>query len=161
MSKRLEILRTSLKKKESELDRRFTNHFDTVKQANGQPLNDKRNGQATLNKWERQNEGIRNQNAEIEKTKAAIEKEESKVSDVAYWHEKMPLVLTKLIDSGVLTQWRKHPRMMFVNGVEKARICFDDKTGVIGHRYISQIPTKEQYAIFRDTYNAINKEQKK
>ena len=47
MSKKLEILKNSLAKKEQELQRRFDVHFATVKQANGQPLNDKRNGQAT------------------------------------------------------------------------------------------------------------------
>ena len=62
MSKRLEILKQSLAKKEQELQRRFDEHFATVKQANGQPLNDKRNGQATLNKWEKQNNAIRNFN---------------------------------------------------------------------------------------------------
>ena len=55
MTKRLEVLKASLVKKEAELDRRMQAHFDTVKQANGQPLNDKRNGQATLNKWDKQN----------------------------------------------------------------------------------------------------------
>ena len=59
MSKKLEILKQSLAKKEEQLNAKFDQHFATVKQANGQPLNDKRNGQATLNKWERQNEGIR------------------------------------------------------------------------------------------------------
>ena len=67
MTKRLEMLKASLVKKEAELDRRMQAHFDTVKQANGQPLNDKRNGQATLNKWEKQNDAIRNQQVEIEK----------------------------------------------------------------------------------------------
>ena len=59
MSKKLEILKQPLEKKEQQLNSKFDQHFATVKQANGQPLNDKRNGQATLNKWERQNEGIR------------------------------------------------------------------------------------------------------
>ena len=68
MSKRLEILKQSLVKKEEELQRRFDVHFSTVKQANGQPLNDKRNGQATLNKWERQDGGIRIMRKSIEAT---------------------------------------------------------------------------------------------
>ena len=72
--KKLEILKQSLAKKEQELQRRFDVHFATVKQANGQPLNDKRNGQATLNKWEKQNNAIRNLKDSIEKTKSAIPK---------------------------------------------------------------------------------------
>ena len=55
MSNRLEILKNSLEKKEQQLEKRFDDHFADVKRANGQPLNDKRNGQATMNRWERQN----------------------------------------------------------------------------------------------------------
>ena len=77
-----EILKNSLVKKEKALDEKFDNHFATVRQANGQPLNDKRNGQATLNKWERQSDSIRTQKASIEKTKRAIEIEEGKVIGV-------------------------------------------------------------------------------
>ena len=54
MTKRLDILKNSLAKKEKEFDAKLQNHFDTVKLANGQPLNDKRNGRATINLWERQ-----------------------------------------------------------------------------------------------------------
>ena len=43
MSKRLEILKQSLAKKEELFSQKLDDHFSTVKQANGQPLNDKRN----------------------------------------------------------------------------------------------------------------------
>jgi len=79
--KRLEILQNSLQKKEAILDQKFDNHFADVKRGNGQPMNDKRNGQATLNRWESQNDSIRNQQKEIEKTKAAIEFEQGKILD--------------------------------------------------------------------------------
>ncbi|MGN6746881.1 hypothetical protein, partial [Neisseria sp. P0024.S002] len=58
-SRRMEILQQSLAKKQAAFDKRLQNHFDDVLSANGQPLNDKRNGQATLNRWERQNDGLR------------------------------------------------------------------------------------------------------
>ena len=106
MTKRLEMLKASLVKKEAELDRRMQAHFDTVKEANGQPLNDKRNGQATLNKWEKQNDAIRNQQAEIEKTKRAIEFEEGKIAHVG--SVSVPSFITDLIDAGEITQWRKY-----------------------------------------------------
>ena len=51
-SARIEILKKSLEKKTAKINDQFDNHFATVKQANGQPLNDKRNGAATLKKWE-------------------------------------------------------------------------------------------------------------
>ena len=47
-SKRLEILQNSLQKKEAILEQKFDNHFSDVKSGNGQPMNDKRNGRATL-----------------------------------------------------------------------------------------------------------------
>ena len=157
MSKRLEILKNSLAKKEAELNRRFNDHFDTVKEANGQPLNDKRNGQATLNKWEKQNDGIRNQKAEIEKTKAAIEREEYKIKYTQSEYDAMPEDIKKLIDEGILKQWRKHPRIMFVDGVEHARIIFDSKSGVISHKYVSKITDRDQFDIFKEVFNGINK----
>lgn len=161
MSTRIEVLERSLEKKERELDRRFDEHFASVRQANGQPLNDKRNGQATFDKWERQNNGIRTQKTEIEKTKRAIEREQAKLDSVEWWYEKMPKYLTDLIDSGKVKQWRKHPRMLFVEGVEKARLVFDDSNGLVKHRYAADIPNQDQYAIFRDVFNAINAQQQR
>lgn len=43
---RLKILKSSLKKKEDKLDKKINEHFGDVASANGQPLNDKRNGPA-------------------------------------------------------------------------------------------------------------------
>ena len=125
MSKRLEILKNSLAKKEQQLNAKFDEHFATVKQANGQPLNDKRNGQATLNKWERQNEGIITLKKSIEATKQAIEKEESKIKGVEHVNTFIPAEILKLVESGDLIQWRKHPHTFFVPGVDKARIVWD------------------------------------
>jgi len=161
MSKRLEILKNSLVKKDNELERRFNTHFTSVSDVNGQPLNDKKNGRTTLSRWDRQSDAIRHQITEIEKTFNAIEREESKISAVEWWYKKMPRFITDLIDKGTLSQWRRNPRMMFVQGVEKARIIYDSETGIVSHKYTKLIPTKEQYAIFRDVYNNINKEQQK
>ena len=71
---RLEILKVSLEKKERILESRFDSHFEDVKNANGQPLNDKKNGQATLNRWERLSHSIKNQTEEVETSKKAIGK---------------------------------------------------------------------------------------
>ena len=157
MSKRLEILKTSLGKKNAELDRRFDAHFDSVREANGQPLNDKRNGGATLSKWEKQDDAIRAQMAEVEKTKAAIERDESKIKRVYCALTQMPDVITNLIDDGTLIQWRKHPTTLFVAGVDKARIVFKPETGSIVSRYLSGIPDAAQFAIFRDVFNDLKK----
>lgn len=157
MSKRMEILKASLDKKETVLDQRFDNHFQDVKSANGQPLNDKRNGQATMNRWEKQNTSIRTQLASIEVTKDAIEREEAKQSGLSHTYNLMPEYLRERIDSGLLKQWGRHPHILFVVGVEKARIFWDCETNVCSHKFVKDIPNKEQYAIFRDVYNAINK----
>ena len=56
---RLAILEASLQKKTMEFDKRLNEHFGSVKSANGQPLNDKRDGQKTLASWDRQNQRLR------------------------------------------------------------------------------------------------------
>ena len=78
---RLEILENSLIKKQEKFDTKLSEHFADVKSANGQPLNDKRNGHVTLNRWEKQNASLLNCEKEIEKTKEAIEKEKRKIVD--------------------------------------------------------------------------------
>lgn len=156
MSKKLEILKNSLVKKEQELQRRFDVHFATVKQANGQPLNDKRNGQATLNKWERQNESIRTMQKSIEATKKAIEIEEGKIKGVEHANTFIPAEIQKLVESGELIQWRKHPHTFFVAGVDKARIVWDENRKVVAHKFVSEITIQEQRTKFVRIYNPLN-----
>ena len=152
MSKKLEILKNSLAKKEQELQRRFDVHFATVKQANGQPLNDKRNGQATLNKWERQNDAIRTAKESIGKTKRAIEFEEGKIKGVNTF---IPKEILELVESGILIQWRKHPHTFFVAGVDKARIVWLEKTKQVAHRFVSEIIEQEQRTKFVRVFNPL------
>lgn len=157
---RLEILQRSLEKKEAELRRRFDVHFADVRSANGQPLNDKRNGQATLNRWERQNESIRNQKANIERTQRAIEIEQGKIAGVEHANSYLPSEILALVEAGTLQQWRKHPHTFFVSGVEKARIVWLEKRKLIAHKYSNQIPTQEQRSkfvkIFNDLHSQLN-----
>ena len=156
MATRLEILKASLEKKNAKIDEKFGDHFATVKQANGQPLNDKRNGAATLAKWERQSESIRTLQESIQKTESAIEREEWKADGVRIEYDSMPEYLRELIDNGTLTQWRKNPNTMFVTGVKKARLVWREKGKIVCHRYADQIESKDEYAIFRDVFNGIN-----
>ena len=153
---RLEILQNSLAKKEKVLADKLNNHFDSVKSANGQPLNDKRNGQATMNKWDKQSQGIANQIAEIEKTKNAIEREKTKAHDCEAVKSELPQILLDLLGQGKITQWRKYPNRFFVVGVEKARMIYDFKTGLISHSYVNQIKDKGQFDTFKELYNRIN-----
>lgn len=156
MSKRLELLKKSLEKKEVELQRRLDIHFATVKQANGQPLNDKRNGQATLNKWERQNEGIRTMQKSIEATKQAIEIEDAKIKGVEHANTFIPSEIQKLVENGILVQWRKYPNTFFVSGIDKARIIWDGKKKVVAHKYVNQIINQEDRSKFASIYNSLN-----
>lgn len=156
MSKKLEILKQSLAKKEQELQRRFAEHFATVKQANGQPLNDKRNGQATLNKWERQKDAIRTTKESIEKTKRAIEFEEGKIKEVEHANGYIPKEILALVETGELIQWRKHPTHFFVKGVGKARIWWDESRKAVAHKYAHLITEQEQRTKFVRLYNGLN-----
>lgn len=141
---RIEILKKSLEKKEAILDRRFDSHFADVARANGQPLNDKRNGRATLKRWDKQSDAIRNAQKEIEKTKNAIEREENKIAYVEYVNETLPEYLLKLCAEGVLNQWRRHPNTFFIQGVDKFRYYYDEKTGKLLMKYLSQVPSEQR-----------------
>ncbi|WP_151765452.1 hypothetical protein [Acinetobacter soli] len=154
---RLEILKQSLEKKEKMFDLKLNAHFEDVKSVNGQPLNDKRNGHVTLNRWKRQNDSLHSLNEGIQKTKNAIEREESKIANVQAVSAEIPNEILELVECGTLMQWRKHPNFFFVVGVDKARIFWDFKRNVVAHRYISEIKDKEQWAKFRDVYNGLNK----
>ena len=152
-TKRLEILENSLAKKEAELTRRIEVHYDDVMSANGQPLNDKRNGRATLDRWNEQRRMIRKTEESIEKTKQAIDREKDKIAWVDLFT--VPAAIRELLDAGVLTQWRKHPNRFFVKGVEKARIVYED--GKVYAMYHTEIPNQEQYDIFRNVFNPLAK----
>lgn len=157
-TKKLKILKASLIKKEAVLDQRYETHFASVAQANGQPLNDKRNGQATLNKWDRQSEAIRNQKESIEKTKQAIEKEEYKISDTEGAKKELPSVILEMLETEQLIQWRKHPNTFFVKGVDKARIVFDPKKRIIFTRYRNSITEQDVWKLFVSAFNKILKQ---
>lgn len=155
MSKRLAILKASLSKKEALFSDKLQQHFDTVKQANGQPLNDKRNGQATLSKWDKQSDALRNLESSIQRTKDAIEREEMKIALAE--SVDVPDFMQKAIEDGLITQWRKYPRFFFVTGVKHGRIVLNEETRMIAYRYLSKV-TKEEYPTFRDVFNKLNKQ---
>lgn len=156
-TKRLIILENSLEKKKKQFNDKLQNHIDTVKQANGQPLNDKRNGQATLNKWERQNDSLRNLQESIAKTENAIEVEKGKIIECESMKNSLPDAILEMMVNGTLIQWRKHPNTFFVNGVDKARIVWDNKKKVVAHKYSKQITDKDQWKLFAKTYNELFK----
>lgn len=156
MATRLEILEASLEKKKAKFNQSVEKHIGEVKQANGQPMNDKRNGAATFKKWERSNQAASNAQAEVEKTEAAIERERSKINGCERALSEMPKQIIELVDSGVLNQWRRHPNTFFVNGVDKARIQY--KHGKLFCKFFRSIPNDEQSAIFRDIFNNLKRE---
>ena len=154
---RLSILKQSLEKKENKFNEMINNHFDTVRSANGQPLNDKRNGYATIRKWDNQNSALQNQQQEIEKTKDAIFREEFKQDCIQGAKDGMPMEILELINKGILKQWGKHPNIMFVEGVDKARIIWDNKKKVVMHKYYTSIIDDSQKIKFRELYNKLYK----
>jgi hypothetical protein len=151
---RLAVLEKSLFDKNKKLIEKIDMHFKTVAQSNGQPLNDKRNGRATLNKWERQNDAIRATMKEIEKTKAAIDKERIKIAAVE--NQALPDCIKSLINDGTLNQWRKYPNRFFVVGIDSARIIYDEKGNKITCSHLSQLKPYE-HAMFRDVFIALKK----
>lgn len=158
MTQRLAILKRSLEKKQAEFDRRLAEHFTDVASANGQPLNDKRNGYATMQRWEQQNDVLHRLRESIEKTQRAIEREEYKISRVE--SEPIPDFIRAMVQSGELVQWRKYPNRFFVPGVEKARIVWDEQKQQILTSYISRIPTPEQFEQFQAVCRKLAEQQK-
>lgn len=155
MSKRLEVLKRSLKNKEAKFDSMLENHFATVKQANGQPLNDKRNGAATLNKWEKQNNALRNLDESKEKTKRAIDREECLIAEVEHALMNLPDCIVKAIDSGDITQWKKHPNTFFVPGVEGCRLVWDKKKNKLMYKRPTGFSDADQWKKFAQAANKI------
>lgn len=156
MSTRLEILKGSLAKKNERLNAMLEKHYASVKEANGQPLNDKRNGQATLNRWERQDEAIRNLQISINNTLNAIEVEERKQARIIKINETIPIEIMRLVESGELIQWKRSPNIFFVEGVEMARITWDAKKKVVAHSFASEIQDNAQWVKFTRIYNELN-----
>jgi hypothetical protein len=155
-SKRLEILKASLVKKESAFDAKLSAHIADVRSANGQPLNDKRNGASTVGRWAKQEGAMRSLKDGIEVTKAAIEREESAVAVASMVLEELPASVLARIESGELTQWRKHPETFFVAGVDRARIVWVAKSRVIAHRYANEIADPEQRRKFARVFNELS-----
>lgn len=155
MSKRLEILEASLAKKNEIFNNKIDRHIADVKSANGQPLNDKRNGFKTIQRWDKQEESLRDYKKSIEKTERAIEWEKNKIRQVQKFNT--PDFLKPYLENGTLTQWRKHPRFFFVKGVDKARIVLSPD-GSIACRYVNKL-SEDQYAIFKHVYDDIKSKQ--
>ena len=153
---RLDTLRASLAKKEEKFNRMLDTHIKDIKSANGQPLNDKRNGYTTMNRWNKQNNALSNQQKEIEKTKNAIEYEESKQKNILNHKGTMPDEISILIENGTLKQWGKYPHIMFVDGVDKARIIWDNKKKVVMHKFTSSITDADQRKKFAQIYNSLH-----
>jgi len=157
MSKRLEILKNSLEKKKLRENALFERYFASVKSANGQPLNDKRNGHKVMQEWEKKEEAIRSAIKESEKTKSAIEREQSKIERCENANSALPNAILERIKNGTLTQWRKHPNRFFVVGVEKARLIYEDNK--LKFSYKQEIPTPEQTlrfeAVAMEIYNEL------
>ena len=155
---KLEILEGSLEKKEAILDQKIEAYVKDVRRANGQPLNDKRDGHKTIARWDKKNDVARNQKRSVEKTENAIEYEKGLILEVSRANEDLPEEILELVKSGVLTQWRKHPTTFFVVGVKKARIHWDLKKGILSYKYYQEIPDLEQRKLFAKVYNGLKQQ---
>ena len=153
---RLDILKASLEKKQAKFNRKLNEYFSDVKSANGQPLNDKINGYSTMKHSDRQNDTLSKIQKEIEKTQTAIEREESRIRCIDRNRSSMPEEIQKLINDGTLKQWGRYPHIMFVEGVDKARIIWDDRKKVVMHKFVSSITDTEQRRKFARVYNSLN-----
>lgn len=158
---RINILKRSLEKKEKAFNDKLSIHMEDVKGAQGEPMAGHRGGNKVLSRWEKQDKTLRTLNEGIEKTKRAIEIEEKKIESVENSKDYIPEIFFQLIYEGFLTQWRKHPSIFFVVGVDKARIGWDSKKKTAYHKYYRMIEDDAQKQLFKDAwgiiYNKLNK----
>lgn len=152
---RLRVLERSLERKTALFDQNLGSHFSAVKAANGQPLNDKKNGASTLSRWEKQDDALRRLAEGIEKTKRAIERETSALERAS--SVLLPAAVQSRLAMGLLTQWRRHPTTFFVAGVDKARIVLLPD-GTVGHRYTKTISDPVQWRTFAKVFNELSRE---
>lgn len=152
---RLEVLRASLQKKEAEFARRLDAYMADVRSANGQPLNDKRCGAATMARWDRKNESLKALDREIEKTKEAIDREEAKIAGCAEALEELPAEIVALVEEGILKQWRKYPDTFFVEGVTKARLQWNRRRQRLEKRYDNLIKDEGERRRFAEVYERL------
>lgn len=154
MADRLTTLKLSLEKKQTELDNRFTKLFGLYHGRQGQPIQkDIASDQRLVKQSDKADQAIRNQQAEIEKTKAAIEREQNAVDRVN--SVELPEAIKQLLADGVITQWRKFPNRFFVVGVDKARIVYFPETRAIAPHYHTEIKDPEQYKVFAKVFNEL------
>lgn len=154
MANRMEVLQNSLKKKQEAFDKALQSHMEDVASGNGQPMNDKRNGRATMNRWDAQNNRLRKLNEEIEKTKIAIENEQFKTNRINTTNNTLPQVLLDKVASSELQQWRKYPNFFFVTGIKDARMQYKD--GKMWASHYNEL-SKEDYAVFAAKFNEVKK----
>lgn len=158
---RLDILKKSLDKKQKAFDEKLSMHMDDVRGAQGEPMAGHRGGEKVLRRWEKQESSLRTLDESIQKTKKAIEREEYKINRVEQSKGELPQIFFDLVEDGLLNQWRKHPNVFFVFGVDKARIGYDKKTGKAYNKYYRMIEDETQKQLFKDAwgiiYNKLNK----
>jgi len=170
---RLEILKNSLVKKKANLDIFFEDLYSHQRLTNGQPMNDKRNGNSWFKRHEQLNNKIANQFKEIEKTEHSIEKEQSKIDNYSNIEKDLPQPILDLIQAGTLIQWKKYPNTFFIEGLDTVRIVYEKKVmktkikETLLNRYQNEFKkncTKEEWTKFVKIFNylkpLINKETK-
>jgi len=109
-----------------------------------------------MRRFESQNDSLRTAKEGIERTKNAIEREQSKIAYCELVADTLPQAIKDRLSDGTLTQWRKHPTTFFVAGVDKTRIVVLDDGKTVAHRYVSSITDPGQRRIFARVYNELH-----
>lgn len=157
-TKRLEILNNSLTKKQKIFNDLFIAHTEEVKKAQGEPLRGHRRGNKILKTWEKTAQRLTIKLKEIKKTQRAIDREKYKGKKKEKALMKHQPHIKKMIEDGILSVWRKHERIAFVVGVDRARIYFEEIDSVYyieKHKFYNEIECPEQKEKFKNIYNDI------
>lgn len=115
-------------------------------------------GNQILRRWDKTAKRITIKLNEIEKTKKSIDREIylSRNKEKALMKHQPHII--QMIEDGILSVWRKHERIAFVVGVDRARIYFEEIDGVYyleGHKFYNQIECPNQKEKFKNIYNEL------
>lgn len=81
MNNKLESLKMSLDKKESELARKLEAHFLDIKMANSQTVTETGYWLNSIHRWKNQESSLIKSLQRLEKTKQALKREQEKIED--------------------------------------------------------------------------------
>jgi hypothetical protein len=154
---REQVLVDSLARKQQQFDNRFAVHFDEATARQGQPWHDNAKDRSARKRLDRQDAALHTLKESIQKTEDALARERRKVAAVERTAAILPAAILEALESGTLSQWRRHPTTFFVHGVERARLVWDVDRQQLTTRYLGELKEETARARFLEVARALDR----